>query len=368
MGKSMRSSFVITRLLPVLALPFLASSCAYLIPENTNTPRYNTVMGERHAPAENIASLQSAKESTVQSAPVAEIGEAPLAAVEPVATAPVTTAPDMAAALPPVDARTQAIASQRMQVAQNDPSLIDRVNPWNTPKDPNEKRMVPMENAPVNNGEYPTLSQVPPAPAMSGDESAAERLAKVRAELERERLKSEVVTTKTLNDAKADPSMLSPMPQPAPAPMVTPPAPAPAPINMDMPQTRAPSMNPPQAVNVPPMDSVRGTIAQLPPPPAPLAAAPSEITSRPLPPAAVPAASVAMQPIQLRQPAPSMPVEQPAYSMNTPSSAPVSMAPSANGSFDPMAGGAAAPIQLTPPSTKFATQAYLPPSRYAYRR
>jgi hypothetical protein len=341
----MRLRFITKRLYPILILPLALASCAYFIPENPNTPRYNQVMGERHPPQENIGSMRAGQQSA--SAPVEPIY------AEPIATAPVTGPDDgyqPPAGLPPVDAQTKAIAQQRMQTAQNESTVIDRINPWSSGAQPGEQRMVPMENQPaVNNGDYPVLNEVPPAPSSSAD---AARLAKVRQQLEHDRLQSEVTTTKTLRDAQSDPSMLAPMPEPTsstvPAPDPVSSAPLPPPINMDSYNT-AP-------VNVPPMNQVR-SIASLPPPPAPLMAA--------SPVANASAQSASIEPILLRQPAPIMAPEPPAYSLNPPPPSPVAMVP-ASGSFDPMAG--APPITLKPPTQQASAQAYLPPSRYSYRR
>ncbi|PZP84567.1 MAG: hypothetical protein DI582_08415 [Azospirillum brasilense] len=267
-----------------------------------------------------------------QAAPMAPAVQA--APLPPVAQA--TPQPGMD--LPPVDAATQRIADARLAAEAKA-----------------QGRAVPSENMQLA-GNYPQLSNVPPAPVMQGEQAASERLAKVRTELEQQRVQTEAAKVQLERDAAAEPSMLSELPSTravtgnAPAPM---PAPAAAPMN-------APA---PAAVSVPPAAQVRGGIADLPPPP-PLKAAPAPTMA----PAAAPAPGKGAQaPIQMDHlpmgtaaPAPAA-----AAPMQTAGLEPIQLRPPG---FDPMASGSGATqTAMAPTGSRMANQ-FLPTSRYAYRR
>lgn len=343
----------------IIAMPVLASGCAFLIPENPSEPRYNTVLGERRVPQENAKSTGMGGASGSMAAPVAPVQQQPMIQQAPMqpAPTPVTSAaapvpaPVATMDLPPVDANTQRLAAERMQQQQQNPSLSGRA--------------VPSENGQPNNNTYPQLNQIPPAPPKAGPDSDAARLAAVRAELERDRNAAGTTSSQVRSAAAAEPSMLPPPAgmAPAPKPAYTPPAP--------IPYTQAPP------VNVPPSANVRGNIATLPPPPVPynapvpapvatpMASAPAPIQMDAIPMRAVssmPApAPAAIEPIMLRPPVVAAPAPQFAPKpANTASPAYNSMLPAA-GSFDPMAGASY--------GSATASNGYLPASRYSgYRR
>lgn len=290
--------------LPLLALG-LAASCSYLIPEDESEPRYNSVMGGRRMPQENASSMAGD-----QGAPVEAIQSS-------------SNMPN----LPPVSASTMAEANARMA----------------------SSRSVPVEN------EYPELSAIPPAPAASGAGSTADRLAQVRAELERDRVQAGMARSQLAADAAAEPSMLSNLPPsggtaPAPMPVVAAPLPAPAPA--PMPVAVVPVATPTPA----PMIAL--------PPPMPVYAAPAPINMDAAPMAAAPvAAAPAMEPIMLRPPVGAAPAPAPAFVPTpAPTYAPQPMAPAMSGGFDPMAG------TVTTGTRGYSSTGYLPPSRYTGRR
>jgi hypothetical protein len=235
--------------------------------------------------------------------------------------------------LPPVDASTQRIADARLAAEAKA-----------------QGRAVPSENMQLA-GNYPTLSNVPPAPVMQGEQAASERLAKVRTELEQQRVQTQAAKTQLERDAAAEPSMLSELPSaraasgttPAPAPMAAPAAPA--------------------AVSVPPASQVRGGIADL-PPPLPLNAAPAPA---PVPAAAPAPGKGAQAPIQMDHlpmgtAAPAPVVNAP---MQTAGLEPIQLRPPG---FDPMASGSGATQTAMAPSSGRMGNQFLPASRYAYRR
>lgn len=332
----MRFSPAVYGMFPLVSL-LLAPGCALLIPDNPSTPRYNTVMGERHMPELNPRGAMGpqSRASTPEMTPPAprQAAIAP-AAVPAVAAAP-APAPVVAMDLPPVSPQTQQIAQQRIEAA----------------------RSVPEENIQLASGDYPLLNDVPRTAPATGDAAAAAQLEKVRLQLEVDRNAASATTRQVKDEAAAEPSMLSDLPPtskkaPAPAAIestpIAPPAPAAAP--------KAPALPPTGMMERAPVPPSR--IAELPPPPAPMVAANAPIAMDALPmgearipvaattPAAPPMAADGLPPIQLKAPLPAM--------------------ASADTSFNPMQG--AAPITLTPPQSRTATGTFLPTSRYAYRR
>lgn len=331
----MRSQHVARGLTAWIMVPLLATSCAFLIPENPSSPRYNKVVGERRVPQENMKTMQGVGPQSM-SAPVAPVMQAPMA--EP--SAMIDTSPAVAPApapiasmdLPPVDPMTQRIAAERLQA---------------------EGRSVPSENIQTASSDYPQLNQVPPAPPRTGPDSDAERLRLVREQLERDRAAASATTQQVLDAAAREPSMLGPNGSvPAPEPIMSVHVPAPQSSNVP--------------VNVP--SDVRGSIATLPPPPPVFSAPAPQVASAPpapiqmdalpmgAPAAPAPQATMAaMEPIVLRPPVVATPA--PAFVPTPPPAAPSYRSmPTAAGSFDPMAGATA--------SYASSSNGYLPASRY----
>lgn len=341
----MRFTSVARGLSSLLALSVLSTGCAFLIPENPSTPRYNTVMGERRMPQENRAALSGAPASMPSMAPAPMMQPEPVMqeaapmppAVQAAPLPPVAQAtPQPAMDLPPVDATTQRIADARLAAEAKA-----------------QGRAVPSENIQLA-GNYPALSNVPPAPVMQGEQAASERLAKVRTELEQQRTQTQAAKTQLERDAAAEPSMLSELPS---TNAVSGGAPALAP----MPAAAAAPATAPTAVTVPPASQVRGGIADLPPPP-PLKAGPAPAMA----PAAAPGKG-AQAPIQMDHlpmgaaaPAPAA-----AAPMQTAGLEPIQLRPPG---FDPMASGSGATQTAMAPTGGRMVNQFLPSSRYAYRR
>lgn len=246
---SSRSFLSIATLL--VCLVFI-SGCRYLIPEDPSAPRYNSVLGGKRAPEKNDETMHR---------PI--MGTNPLAAVEPVPTAPVYAANAMppttmmeAPSYPPVSAQTEAIAEQRLQppanyeaayvpppTATGERSFWDRMAFWREDPQPTAQdyarmqaaqRQAPEENVqPVRMASvgYPQLSTVPQAPM-----SDAARLSAVRNQLEQDRNAAAMASQQLGAAAAAEPSLLSPMP------VASAPLPPPAPMTpMPMPSAAAPS-------------------------------------------------------------------------------------------------------------------------------
>ncbi len=359
-----------------LLLTVSLGGCSYLIPPNPSSPRYNTVVGERHAPALNAQSATGA----------------------PTETAAVT--PPDAPNFPPVDDATRIRAQQEMTAAQP----VDAVSSAPLPSPTANGRVVPVENAAptvtvAENTTYPSLASVPPRPVISGDESDAARLARIRSALEADRASANTARDQLAHDAAQEPSM-QPLPEatgtvPPPAPVsVAPVAPPPA-------ATPSPSFTPaPQSSNVPAPNSIAPVPTPVFPPPPP----PSNMSA--LPPAVIPAQSAAIRtpvanatfstpavtpvaavaPAPVFQPMPSAPpapavapivlrpptgdvaaanVPAPAFHVTPTQQFMPQPAPPAAGGFDPMADGRVA-TSATQPSV-YASTGYLPDSRYSSR-
>lgn len=356
----MRFQSVARSLAALTLVSVLASGCAFLIPENPSEPRYNTVLGERRVPQENAktmgvgngggssmaAPVAPVQQQAIQEQPMMQPERAPAAPMAAPAPAPVAMMD-----LPPVDPNTQRIAAERIQ--QQDRSLADRLAFWR--EDGDSSRTIPSENTPTRSTGYPELSQVPPAPQSTGPGSDAERLAAVRAELERDRSSAVSTSAQVRSAAAAEPSMLPPAVGVAPAaePVYT--APAPAPYSQNAP------------VNVPPAADVRGGIATLPPPPMPYTPAPAASAPAPIQMDAIPMRSAsapapaAIEPIMLRPPVVATPAPQFVASPASSASPTYNSMQPAAGSFDPMAGASY--------GSATANNGYLPVSRYSsYRR
>lgn len=312
--------------------------CAYLIPDNPSAPRYSTVMGERHAPELNKNIGQA---SAAQSAPIMPIMTSDMPPAMP---------SSMPAPFPPVDAATQATASQQM--AMNSPVPTSNAVPM--PQPIGDARQVPAENLAEAAG-APAFSSVPARPAMSGPESDADQLNKVRAQLEMDRANAEAARNQLSRDAAAEPSLLGaptsnvvppptqvierpldPLPPAYPVPAM---APSPAPMP---PAPAAPQPQPQSFIAPAPL---------MPPPPAPIASAQAAPLPSVYPVAAAPAAP-ALDPIMLRPPVASMPpASAPAVRRVVPQETAPSALPMASGGFNPMAASD--------------SNGYLPQSRYA---
>lgn len=350
----MRLTAVFRFAVPAMASLWLAS-CAFLIPEDESTPRYNTVVGEPRRPQLN-----------------SHVG-APAAMA-----APVPVVQQSASPLPPVDPAVQREAQQRMQLAQATPQesegFFDGLAFWRSGAEPDAS----MRTVPEENRAYPELHAVPPRPALAGPDAAATRLNATRSELENSRGAVNAAGQQLHRDAASEPSLLNePRPTvpvvPAPEPISSAPVPPPgmaaaSPVAVPFPDAVAPAT------------PLAGTIAMLPPPPpvfavqpAPAAPAPIAMAAAPAAPAVTyfppqaPAASApaGMEPIVLRPPVAAAP---PAF-VPTPApmaAAPQPMAPAISGGFDPMAD--AAPRASYASVGRAPSTGYLPASRYTGRR
>lgn len=360
----------------VLCAVAATSGCALFIPDNPSEPRYNKVVGERHAPLENQRSMRGAQGASM-AAPVDAVQEQsmmvtppPPESAQPMAvptpTAAVAPAPEpvTAMSLPPVDANTQRLAQSQIQ---QDSGLQAAA-----------ARSMPEENRQYASSEYPVLNNVPPTPPRP---STAQMNA-MRTQLEQDRASAMQAKDQLSRDAAAEPSMLNnlspavtvppadairstPIGQPGMAPL---PAAQPAPVPAITPMPQAAPAMPPQSSLPPPPAPLASTAMPPAMAPMPMASAPAPIQmdAMPMATAAAAPATGGLEPIQLRAPMPSMaqapapafaatPVENPGYRS----------APPAAGAFDPMAG---ASRSMTQSGTTVATNSYLPASRYSYRR
>lgn len=384
------------RLSTVVVLTAVLSSCAYIIPEDPNVPRNNTVLGDMRKPQLNMNSA----------------GAQTAATPRPVAMPTAAATPGESMNLPPVDAATQAqaekvMATQAMQT--------------NAPAPANNGRRVPVENQQfqVSSADFPPINSVPPRPAMTGEASAQSRLNETKASLEKDRAEA-IESKETLaKDAAAEPSMLSDLPktdkvvpandpvqvtpaiphQESPLPPLTPAA-APVPNSVTVPALRDVR----QPIPVAPKPSVAAPLPPLPPQavvPSPVPAAapvaqaaprivmPAETVSAALPPTpnfappaplgAYPAAPVVrMQPQPVAASAPvAMPPVIAAPTMAAPASTPVAAANAPRvvaGDFNPLAVADHAPAPVASTTTQtasaygYANSRYIAPSRYADRR
>ncbi len=277
----------------LVALSFCLGGCSFLIPEDPSAPRYNTVGGERRRPQLNSMTPQGSP-APMPSAPVSQNG-----------------ADD--GRFPPVDQAVQARAQEQMG------------NGFSS------ARRTPVENAAseimVSENNYPPLSDVPQRPSMAGDDSAASRLSKVRAELERDRVNSGAARDQLNHDAASEPSLLG---------------------------TGGGSSLPPSPVFAPPPPMGGGQSYNF---PAPAMSPVSPNNPRPL------AYGGAPEPIQLRPPgAASTPKAVPSMRITEHAPAAQAMAPAAKGGFNPMAD---APLTDGSLAVTYASEGYLPASRYA---
>ncbi len=187
-------------------------------------------------------------------------------------------------------------------------------------------RQMPAENGSMTlaagGGTYPTLTQAPPSPT---DPQAIGRLNAIRTQLEGDRAAANADKDRLSNDVNAEPSLIGTTP--------------PAPINAS-----------PQSMMTP-----NGAVA-LPPPPPPL------MQANAAPSFAAPvynANGAALEPITLHPPgtaSTALPPPQLSYTPTLPTANVQAMAPASTDGFNPMAS-----------SGTYASNGYLPDSRYAHR-
>lgn len=192
------------RLLLLLAVYQLAA-CTYIIPEDASVPRYNEVLGERHKPIHNNPTTPAASPEAVAAEPWAP--EQVSTAVTPVTVA--TLPPPSMPALPPVDPAVRAQAAAQMSA---------------------NGRHVPLENASLEVADS-SLTDVPPRPAFTGDDSAKAHLDATRHDLESERPKAAAAKAQLDKDAADEPSMLPPPLPTGPGAPAMPNSPTPMPNN-----------------------------------------------------------------------------------------------------------------------------------------
>ena len=350
------------------------TQCAWFIPQEKSSPRYNEVIGQPRRPELNPAAGQTPPPSPSSDAKTQTVAMASLPAPVVVAPAASVAAAPPVAAFPPVSPETQARAD----------TVMARDVPPPVTASPELSRRVPVENAGIGGNvvvaqnSYPALNSVPTSPAVSDAESAA-RLARVRAQLEQERAAANAERTQLKNDAAAQPSMLPsggtnatvapPEPvvvAPIPAPSLTAPAIQPLPVQPSVTYPRSSSFLPPA-----PLASTADASRYVPQVnPAISAPVPNVGVSNngafaiPVSPQAM---SAPMQePIVLRPPqAVAMAAPNPVTASNVTNYAAQTMAPAVSGGFNPLE-GSSAPATAYAPS--YSTNGYLPPSRYAQRR
>ena len=281
------------------------AGCAYVIPPENNAPRNNTVMGGTHRPVLNNG---------------------------------------FASAAPSGDASQQASATGA-------PVIGDR--------------RMPAENTPYQvstNASYPSLTNVPPRPQMTGPDSAKARLNAVRSDLERDRNAAQVSRDALARDVAAEPSMLSPMPA-MNAPAVSPLPPI---VPLLGPQSRPGAYAAPTGPSSYRTAMDRESINFAPPAPLSAVATRASVSSR-IVPAENPvdsASDIAMR-------------DLPSPSMATISSAGNAVRPNVRkGDFDPLAVADNAPIGLAPMTIttnasgqrSYTSDGYFAASRYSGRR
>ena len=181
--------------------------CAFLIPEDPSAPRYNSVGGERHRPQLNSMTPQGSA-APIATIPMAQ-NDSDLRGVPAQPSAPMpVNAPPVQAYQPPV------------QMPMNQPvAPVAVVNlPPVMASDPSQTlRHMPVENAytgraagefSFSENNYPPLSSVPPRPLVTGDDSAASRLGRVRSELENDRNHGNAERDQLNRDAASEPPLL----------------------------------------------------------------------------------------------------------------------------------------------------------------
>ena len=340
-----------------IALTYLAS-CSYIIPENSNPPRYNTVLGEKRLPPKNPSpgnnyTMPDMQPRQQQQAPVMQPRPQSQQQVTPPSprvqeqsfventgvsqnnyraeTTPAAAATESYSwwnprgwfgdAAPAQPHNTPLRQSPSMNNAQVQAPAYD--NSTNQIQSYDMPAPV-MEPLPSSDG-YPTLQNTPQSPLVTGQAQARDKLTGARSQMEAELDAANARGNQLQRDASAEPSILSSMPQyQQPAPSVTRPVPV----------TTNDAWAEPKVVE-----------------PAPRIAS---VSSNEI--------SVS-EPIQLRPPsgkgAPVVAETGDATSMST-------MPPSTS-TFDPMA-GSTQPIQLKPPEGTYQGKRYLPESRYVTRR
>ncbi|MFZ4541521.1 MAG: hypothetical protein ACOYNL_06890 [Rickettsiales bacterium] len=179
-----------------VALPFsialLLSSCAYLIPPDTNEPRHNTVLGAPHKPQLNVTTIGVGPQSNNTVRDTMQVAPQQVAAMERAAPVTAVTRSDLPN-LPPVDPSTRAQAEREMASVS--------------------ERRIPMENQfQVAANDYPDLHSVPARPTLNGPGSTQSRLIETKSYLEQDRTQSEISKAALSRDAAAEPSMLSELP------------------------------------------------------------------------------------------------------------------------------------------------------------
>ena len=318
-----------------LALTYLAS-CAYLIPENPRTPRYNTVLGDKRLPPKNPSPANNftAPDASLQPVPALQ-RHAPVAQPQPI-QAPL---PQPQTQLTPIPS-----ASQEQPFVQNTTPTTRTAAPLPAPLTQNYSWWNPRgwfgdakSTKPINtpapqaiqslpsNDAFPLLQDTPPSPLSTGQAQARDKLNNARGDLEAEFDNAAIRANQLRSDAQAGPSLLSTIPQNEP--VATPP-------NVTRPAAVV-------STDVAPPPKVVGTSAYT--------TSSEQIT--------------VSEPIQLKAPQGNgTPIEtgnQATTSVST-------LRPSIS-EFDPME-GASEPIQLKAPEGTYRGTRYLPESRYVERR
>lgn len=281
------------------------ASCAYFIPKSTNAPRYNTVEGERRAPALNPSSaaprndLRAMQNPAYQ--PQSQMSSQPLTPTPPMAV----EQPFVETTAAPRTAPPPAVTQAQKEYDWWDPSG------WFTSD-------APAPAAAPAASRNPQLQDTPPSPVATGQAAAREQLMNGQSDLEASRTAAGVRASQLATDAAAEPSLLAPLPtEPAPVPP-------------------APSVVRPHSGNVPRVVT------------APAPEYTNEVTIQ--------------EPIQLRPPSGNgVPVVTSAGQSTSQSI----MEPSVS-TFDPMSG--AEPPPPAPASGVYPGSGYLPPSRYQQGR
>lgn len=175
----MRFSTSFLRIMILSAVSATAVGCAYVIPVDPNEPRNNEVMGDRHRPQLNNVRGKSAAVTRAQQE-FAQVDSRDL---------------------PPTGAEGE------REMASNDVRPIVST--------PASGRRVPSENQEFQVAAmgYPDINSVPPRPALTGPDSAKERLSGVKSTLEQDRANADASKEQLSKDAAAEPSMLSDLPK-----------------------------------------------------------------------------------------------------------------------------------------------------------
>ena len=346
------------------------SSCTWLIPAEPSSSRYNTVLGERHAPKMNstppVSAEPSVENELPQPTPMVSQAVTPYpqstnypqtgAAQPPIPFAPASDTAMMppagditVAPLPPVTAMPQAAAAAPVttSMAQNRLAGLPPTEALTQRRAANDvvanTRQVPVENGAIQLASGEDLSTIPPRPMLTGPDSAQERLNATRNNLEQDRWSAGYARAQLATDAAKEPSLAPPM---TTVPTTTVPQPT-----VSAPMMMSPSQ--PMMAPMPPLPPVTQPLA----PPAG-GAMPMQLHPPGSPGAAMTPVTTPMVPQQTAQLYTPMPV----YS---PPDAPMY---GAVGGFDPMAVNAGSPAVAPVVTSSTIPGSFISPSRYVTKR